>query len=328
MPISENAPTRGHLLRSGIAVGAGTWMVFAALECCFLAIIPWFIHPSYAYEPVHAGFTIVVFAHYLVIGAAVGAVCGLVAPATVAVPRAVLRAAASLTVLLALMGALVLQANPSAEYWLVLAVQIGFAVALLLTIRSPQWSRRLAFAANPWTMPIALLGFPWLIWDFLYNWHARDQIAVSFAYLAGVLVVSFIAQKLFAAVRSSRRSRGADTPAFGRVAVGVFVAAALGVGCVLRQMPMVTDPPPGQKPTDVSAPHIVLMTLDTVRADHMSLHGYERDTTPKLRELAVTSTFYESAIASSDLTLSTHASIFTGLRGNGVAGHCSIVGRR
>jgi arylsulfatase A-like enzyme len=70
-------------------------------------------------------------------------------------------------------------------------------------------------------------------------------------------------------------------------------------------------------PPSVSAgktsPDILLITMDTVRADHLSVYGYERDTTPNLRRLAQEATVYTRAIATSDFTLPTHASIFTGL---------------
>jgi arylsulfatase A-like enzyme len=63
-----------------------------------------------------------------------------------------------------------------------------------------------------------------------------------------------------------------------------------------------------------SEPNVVLITLDTVRADHLSVYGYERPTTPGLldfwRRGAVR---YTRAYSTSDMTLSSHASIFTGL---------------
>jgi arylsulfatase A-like enzyme len=56
-----------------------------------------------------------------------------------------------------------------------------------------------------------------------------------------------------------------------------------------------------------------MITLDTVRADHLSVYGYEHDTTPHLREFAKGATVYNRAIAASDMTLPSHASIFTGM---------------
>jgi arylsulfatase A-like enzyme len=58
--------------------------------------------------------------------------------------------------------------------------------------------------------------------------------------------------------------------------------------------------------------NVVLITMDTARADHFSVYGYERDTTPHLRDFAREATVYTRAIAASDMTLSSHASIFTG----------------
>jgi arylsulfatase A-like enzyme len=58
---------------------------------------------------------------------------------------------------------------------------------------------------------------------------------------------------------------------------------------------------------------VIIVVLDTVRADHLSVYGYERDTTPALRELARGATVYRHAVSASDTTLSSHASLLTGL---------------
>src|SRR5208337_3500957 len=63
-------------------------------------------------------------------------------------------------------------------------------------------------------------------------------------------------------------------------------------------------------------PNVVLVTLDTVRADHLSLYGYGEDTAPFLKEFSSGATLYSHAIAASDLTLTSHASMFTGLYGS------------
>lgn len=59
-------------------------------------------------------------------------------------------------------------------------------------------------------------------------------------------------------------------------------------------------------------PNLLLVTIDTLRADHTSLHGYARDTTPNLRRLASDGVQFDSAYAPSGTTGPTHASIFTG----------------
>ena len=60
-------------------------------------------------------------------------------------------------------------------------------------------------------------------------------------------------------------------------------------------------------------PNIVLITLDTVRADHLSAYGYSRPTTPQIDHLAAQGVLFENAIAASSWTLPSLASIFTGL---------------
>jgi arylsulfatase A-like enzyme len=59
-------------------------------------------------------------------------------------------------------------------------------------------------------------------------------------------------------------------------------------------------------------PNVVLITLDTTRADHLGLYGYERPTSPRLDALAEEATVYERAYSTSSWTLPAHASLFTG----------------
>jgi arylsulfatase A-like enzyme len=60
------------------------------------------------------------------------------------------------------------------------------------------------------------------------------------------------------------------------------------------------------------APSVLLILLDTQRADHLSAYGYHRPTTPHLDSLAATGLLFEQAYASSSWTLPSHASLFTG----------------
>ena len=59
-------------------------------------------------------------------------------------------------------------------------------------------------------------------------------------------------------------------------------------------------------------PNVLLLVLDTVRADHLSVYGYERDTTPNLARLAKNGVRFDAAIAPAPWTLPSHASMFTG----------------
>jgi arylsulfatase len=58
---------------------------------------------------------------------------------------------------------------------------------------------------------------------------------------------------------------------------------------------------------------IVLVTIDTLRADHLSCYGYPRKTSPFIDSLARDGILFEKLISSSSLTAPAHASIFTSL---------------
>jgi len=60
-------------------------------------------------------------------------------------------------------------------------------------------------------------------------------------------------------------------------------------------------------------PNVVLVILDTTRADHFSAYGYPRATTPSFDAFAERSILFERAFATSSWTVPSHASLFTGL---------------
>jgi arylsulfatase A-like enzyme len=60
-------------------------------------------------------------------------------------------------------------------------------------------------------------------------------------------------------------------------------------------------------------PNIILIVLDTVRADHLSCYGYSRHTTLNIDAIASQGTLFENAYAPASWTLASLASIFTGL---------------
>jgi len=63
-----------------------------------------------------------------------------------------------------------------------------------------------------------------------------------------------------------------------------------------------------------SATNVVLISLDTLRADRLSTYGYDRVTTPKLDSRAAKSgVLFRNAVAPSPRTLPSHTTILTGL---------------
>ena len=57
----------------------------------------------------------------------------------------------------------------------------------------------------------------------------------------------------------------------------------------------------------------MVVVIDTLRADHLSLHGYARPTSPRLDALAAEGLWFDRAYAQSGWTLASFASLLTGL---------------
>src|SRR5262245_26647823 len=100
----------------------------------------------------------------------------------------------------------------------------------------------------------------------------------------------------------------------GMMAV-VVAAAAAGVGLAWKARALPTAD--GAFP---SRPNVLLISLDTTRADHLGCYGYTRPTTPNLDRLAARGIRYANVRSQAPWTLPSHMSLFTSL----VPSHCRI----
>lgn len=62
------------------------------------------------------------------------------------------------------------------------------------------------------------------------------------------------------------------------------------------------------------AARVILISIDTLRYDHLSVYGYPRPTTPVLEAMARESVVFENAMSQAPYTLPSHMTMFTGLR--------------
>ncbi len=61
--------------------------------------------------------------------------------------------------------------------------------------------------------------------------------------------------------------------------------------------------------------NIILISIDTLRADHLGCYGYDRETSPNIDSLATDSTLFANVYASSPWTLPSHVAMLTSLHG-------------
>src|SRR5437879_1892807 len=65
---------------------------------------------------------------------------------------------------------------------------------------------------------------------------------------------------------------------------------------------------------DVGRPSIVLISIDTLRADHLSSYGYARKTSPAIDAIAASGLLFEDVLVPQPQTSPSHASMLTGVR--------------
>src|SRR5918993_358096 len=68
----------------------------------------------------------------------------------------------------------------------------------------------------------------------------------------------------------------------------------------------------GPRGAEAAPRRVFFITVDTLRADHMSLYGYPRQTSPELARIAATGVTFDQAIAQWPKTGASFASMFTG----------------
>ena len=95
------------------------------------------------------------------------------------------------------------------------------------------------------------------------------------------------------------RSQGSFKPALVGVALGL-VTAGLGLGLLLW---FLTSGRP--------APNLILITVDTLRADHLGVYGYRRATSPNVDALAKESLLYRRAFSQAPETNPSLSSLMT-----------------
>jgi arylsulfatase A-like enzyme len=293
------------------------WVAYWLVECLLWTFWPWLCSPRYEYRPTHPWLPPLALGAYILVGATLGGViaAGLGRILGTSHPRA-LPLVGPLS--LAVTCGIVASVNAGHAELLIAVVLIA---VMATSVRRTDWVETIRLAVNFWSVPLGLLAY----------YFARTQVdrpatgrfLGTLAVLA-VFSVTYIVARLLKN-NGSRDQVGAAIP--GRsLAVWVgLVAISIGLSLTLKQQPIITSPPgTAATPAKNGSPNVILISLDTVRADHLSVYGYVRDTTPHLRKFAQEATIFTNAVSASDMTLSSHASMFTGLYASQHGAHSAL----
>ena len=157
---------------------------------------------------------------------------------------------------------------------------------------------------------IAALLYAALNWASTFGWHWGDPGG------DGSLVIALALGVLLAAIpRTRAQALRLSSLAMAITAVGAASVLSLpvfgwhgGRGAAAQPGPLSAQSASGARP------NIVLLTIDALSAEHMSLYGAPRPTTPELARFAQGATTFERAYANANFTTPGVASILTSTR--------------
>jgi arylsulfatase A-like enzyme len=182
--------------------------------------------------------------------------------------------------------------------WLIpsidLALFLGFGVVLALATR--RWPRAAAWCSPRLIVTWSVLPVLATFWPRIY-WTAWLLVALGVACRVAPLLERHPAR--------ARRWMARSAPVL--LGLVLLQASQIGGGDWLKQWREERRPLPPD-----GSPNVLLIVLDTVRADHLSAYRYPRATTPTLERLAARGIRFDEARAPAPWTLASHASFFTG----------------
>ncbi|HYN08775.1 MAG TPA: sulfatase [Vicinamibacterales bacterium] len=163
----------------------------------------------------------------------------------------------------------------------------------------------LAFAPRARTAAVFLVlllafapGIAWL----LKEWIHRYSILVL-AIASAAVFTQWIGRHDDLARRVFRRS------VHGTLAVVLLTLVAIEGGARVTERVRTARLPVA----DASAPNVLLIIIDALRADRLSAYGHGRPTSPAIDRMAHEGALFEQGFSTSSYTLPSHASILTGL---------------
>lgn len=208
-----------------------------------------------------------------------------------------------------------------AAAWCVLIAALLFLISKLsnrLSERNPD-QRAVLFTAFACALTILLI----LNIEVDYDPTLVAQLAgriflwrlVTIAFSAGIfLAVLFVAG-------SKKNGQSLQFPRhapFAILSLIILVGSAITGLAIVHHQPNKPLPPEFMR-RDADPPNVILTVIDALRADHLELYGYSRETMPRLTKIAREGIVFQKALAPSSWTKPSVASFFT-------SQHCAVCG--
>ncbi len=328
----EGTEARSHrggarCLLAGARHGAIAWLTFGLLEHLCLSVLPAWRESSLLLVPAsRAASLAAMLAGYTLGGAFLGGAAAAgwwsfrrrgggppeeAANACVSAAPDLATATIVLVWIPHLFGSLAF--SRSAYLCLAVAGLLAAALGVRLSGRLPRASRLAAWLVSPAGASASLL-VPLVVRDHLHLSVLAQRFGPSAsAYKAAAAAAAALALAgLLGLGAAVVRANGRPGAWRGRLAIAAGLAFALVAASVSLDRAALGRIGQGASAAGRAPGGVLLITLDAVRADHLTPYGYSRDTTPNLAAFARRATLYLDARAASDMSLGTHASLFTG----------------
>lgn len=293
-PPTVPTPSRLRAVALGLVAGVGGgaiwWLVEIGVNWALGGVVPW-----------DAALT------FLELDLAAGAVGGLIVGLVLAMTRSAATGASFALGLSVVYGLLRLWEPPGffAEALFVLAGSVAAVIAVRIAGASGRGPLAFVHLA-------ALVTFA-VVFGTAVVGHVESTY-FAFSEPSGIYQVALLAALPLAAVIVDRLLGLVLRGHALRFAVEL---AAVGVAALVWGHPMALAPIDERvvtaAPPPAGTPDVILISMDTTRADHMSTYGYARPTSPNLTALAADALTFPEAKSVAQWTVPGHASMLTGM---------------
>ena len=274
--------------RVAILVAAGVSVVIGLVEWCAISSCGRGLSSSVASRSL-----VVVVGLYALFGSVIGGTASTLMAGAGRSARAGMSVSAAVIMLLLILGAY-LRADPGLLGLVVCAV---LAWACYESVQRRATDYPLLLESDVWWIPIGLI----LTYALARTGLKSDATGTWFALIASALFASLLITQ-FAVRRRFRQWTPWMTPA---ITLGILVSLWL----LAMRVPVVEPKGSGAG----GRASVLLITIDTLRADRVGAYGYARARTPNLDSLASRGTLFRQVVAPAVRTGPSHSSILTGL---------------
>lgn len=193
--------------------------------------------------------------------------------------------------------------------WMAVATSSVLVASLTLVLLAPAlaWAARRQKQNVParrlfWTWDVAGVILGTLLFfgplQMIHGLHAAAAAALALG--AGVRCRRLLVRRASAWQRMSRR-------------VGIMAAVLVPLYSFWQWHSIASTPDCVWSEPGAATPNVIWIVADTLRADHMSVYGYNRPTTPELEKWAKEGITFDMARSAAPWTLPSHVTMFTGL---------------